>query len=235
MTDKRDYKLGSIQVLKLMGRLTIYYAVIFGLLYLVLKLFPWLQDYMPFGKGPTLSNIEITSSFRDLSNFTNLSSDYRQNGLNLLLAVLGVIQVMLPVSWVYLKSRVRKGLDQSLVHTMLLLPVIVAGVVIIVQNSIALAFSLAGIVAAVRFRNTLKNTGDSIFIFTAIGSGLAAGVRVLEIAIVVTVVFNYVYLILWDLDYGSRYATKFMRGSNEEDWPEEGESSSKDNSDPPAM
>ena len=83
---------------------------------------------------------------------------------------------MLPVSWVYFKSRSKSGLDQSIAQTMLLLPMAVAGVVIIVQNSLALAFSLAGIVAAVRFRNTLKNTGDSLFIFISIGAGLAAGV-----------------------------------------------------------
>lgn len=203
--------------MRLLVQLTLYYIIIFGILYLVLKFFPALKELMPFGKGPTLSNIEITSSYQDMTNFTNLSSDYRRNGLNLLLAILGVIQVMLPVSWIYIKSRMVTNLDQSLVHTMLLLPVVVAGVVIIVQNSIALAFSLAGIVAGVRFRNTLKNTGDSLFIFLAIGAGLAAGVRVLEIAIVVTVVFNYMFLLLWDLDYASDHATKYMSPSDMDD------------------
>jgi len=116
---------------------------------------------------------------------------------------------------VYLKIRAK--LDQSLVENMLILPVVVAGVVIIVQNSLALAFSLAGIVASVRFRNTLKNIGDSLFIFASIGAGLAAGVRVLEIAIVVTVVFNYVFLLLWDLNYGTENAIKFMRSPDEND------------------
>ena len=88
-----------------------------------------------------------------------------ENSIKLASAIFGVTLVMLPVTWLYLKSRVIKRLDQSLVQTMLLLPIAVAGVVSIVQHSIALAFSLAGIVAGVRFRNTLKNTGDSLFIF----------------------------------------------------------------------
>jgi len=48
-------------------------------------------------------------------------------------------------------------------------------VVLIVRDSVALAFSLAGIVAAVRFRNTLRDTKDAVYIFLAIAVGLAAG------------------------------------------------------------
>ncbi len=71
-----------------------------------------------------------------------------------------------------------------------------------VHNSLALAFSLGGIVAVVRFRNTLKSTGDALYILVAIGIGLAAGVGAMEIAIVMSVAFNYCFLILWISDYG---------------------------------
>ena len=121
--------------------------------------FPSLSNLMPFGGGAEFVEGERTSTFSQPTIFSNLSSNYIENGLKLLFAILGVIQVMLPVTWVYFKIRAK--LDQSLVETMLILPVVVAGVVIIVQNSWALAFALAGIVASVRFRNTLKNTGDS--------------------------------------------------------------------------
>ncbi len=205
----RSSKLGSTQVIKLFGLLTLYYFFAFGILVIALNFFPGLKDFMPLGAGVEFSDVETTNPFTQSVIFSNLSSNYVENGLKLLFAILGVILIMLPVTWVYLK--IRASLDQSLVETMLILPVVVAGVVFIVQNSVALAFSLAGIVAAVRFRNTLKNTGDSLFIFASIGAGLAAGVRVLEIAIVVTVVFNYFFLFLWDLNYGAANAVKFMR------------------------
>lgn len=67
----------------------------------------------------------------------------------------------------------------------------VAGIVTVVQHSLALAFSLAGIVAGVRFRRTLSDTFDTLFIFVAIGVGIAAGVGSIEIAAVMTVFFNY--------------------------------------------
>ena len=59
--------------------------------------------------------------------------------------------------------------DQSLVNTIIILPMVVTGIVIIVQNSLALAFSLAGIAGAVRFRNSLKSSGDALFILMSVG------------------------------------------------------------------
>ena len=162
-------RLGSLPAIKLLGILTIYYALVFLALLIMMRSFPGLQNLMPFGGGSEFNARESANSFSQTIIFSNLSSNYIENGIKLLFAILGVIQVMLPVTWVYLKIRAK--LDQSLVETMLILPVVVAGVVIIVQNSLALAFSLAGIVASVRFRNTLKNTGDSLFIFASIGSG----------------------------------------------------------------
>jgi hypothetical protein len=117
-------------------------------------------------------------------------------------ALFGVLLLMQPVAWVYMGARRRKGREQSFILTVILLPVVVAGIVLIVQNSLALAFSLAGIVAGVRFRLTLDDTLDAIYIFVAIGVGLAAGTEALEIGLVVTVFFNYVILVFWELEYG---------------------------------
>ena len=72
--------------------------------------------------------------------------------------------------------------DQSLINTILVLPMVVTGIVIIVQNSLALAFSLAGIAGAVRFRNSLKSSGDALFILLAVAIGLSAGIGAVELA-----------------------------------------------------
>lgn len=217
MLEKLHPKLGSPIVLRLLGRLSLYYLVFFGLLIGLTKLAPSAGDLLPFGGLSHLAGVGGENDFEVISTYIGANSSAFETSLKLLFSILGVLLVMMPVTWVYLKVRLTSKLDQSLVQTMLILPVAVAGVVTIVQNSLALAFSLAGIVAGVRFRNTLKNTGDSLFIFTAIGAGLAAGVGALEIAIVVTLVFNYIFLILWDLDYGAENAEKYMNPSDDED------------------
>ncbi|MEM6810281.1 MAG: DUF4956 domain-containing protein, partial [Pseudomonadota bacterium] len=90
-------------------------------------------------------------------------------------AMTGGLLLMLPVSWVYRSIHRDEVHDRSLDETTLVLPAVVAGIVVIVQHSLALAFSLAGIVAGVRFRRALTDTFDTLFILTAIGVGIAAG------------------------------------------------------------
>jgi len=107
----------------------------------------------------------------------------------------------LPVAWLYILTRRRKGFRQSVVHTLIVLPLVVAGVVVLVKTSLALAFSLAGIVAAVRFRNTLEDSKDAVYIFLATAIGLASGVD-LPVALVISVFFNGVALALWHSDFG---------------------------------
>jgi hypothetical protein len=74
--------------------------------------------------------------------------------------------------------------------------------VLIVRNSLALAFSLTGIVAGVQFRNRLKEARDAVFIFLSILVGLAAGVQAMTIAFIVSIVFNFVVLLIWRYDFG---------------------------------
>ena len=44
----------------------------------------------------------------------------------------------------------------------MILPLVVAGIILLVQNSTALAFSLGGIVGAVSFRNRVADTKDTM-------------------------------------------------------------------------
>ena len=118
------------------------------------------------------------------------------------LCMTGAFVLMLPVTWVYILTRQKKGFRQSVVQTLIFLPIVVAGVVLLVKNSIALAFSLGGIVAAVSFRNTLRDTKDAVYIFLAIAVGLAAGVQVMSAAAVLSFLFNVVVLIFWYTDFG---------------------------------
>src|SRR2546426_103059 len=122
------------------------------------------------------------------------------------LAMLTALLLVLPVSWVYMLTKQRSGYDQSVVQTVIILPMTVAATVILVENRLALAFTLAAIVAAVRFRNTLKDTKDAVYIFLALAVGVAAGVYSPTVAAVMSVMFNIVVLALWNLNVGNIYA-----------------------------
>lgn len=123
------------------------------------------------------------------------------------LILIGTLALMLPVTWVYMSARPIPGHNQQIAQTLIILPIVVGGIVLIIQNSLALAFSLAGVMAAVRFRTTLRDTRDVVYIFLSIVVGFAAGVQALAVGAIISLFFNLVLLITWRYDYGRNVLT----------------------------
>lgn len=114
-----------------------------------------------------------------------------------LVAMSGALLLMLPVAWAYVATRMRKEMDASVVTTIVLLPIAVAAILVIVQDSLAVAFSLAGIAGLVRFRNSLDDTRDAMYVVIAIAVGLGAGVGTLEASAALTGLYNLAVVALW--------------------------------------
>lgn len=117
--------------------------------------------------------------------------------LTAVVSMVGALLLMLPVAWAYVATRDRQKVDKSLVTTISLLPLAVAAIMVIVRDSLAVAFSLAGIAGLVRFRNALEDSRDAMYVILAIAVGLGAGVGALEAAAALSVLFNLVAVILW--------------------------------------
>ena len=189
-------------------QITLYYLLLGSVVGVALWLFPGLADYIP------IEAREFTGWGTDADVFEPVGPNASgpaggvDTAITLFASMTGALLLMIPVSWVYMGTRLRDGYDGSVARVILILPIAVTGIVIIIQNSIALAFSLAGIVAIIRFRTTLKDTADALFLFAAVGVGLSAGIGALLVAVVISVFFNYVNLMVWKLDYGSEGAHK---------------------------
>lgn len=121
-----------------------------------------------------------------------------------LIAILGALVFALPVAWTYTVTKRDEGYETSVVQMIVMLPVAVSAVVMVVFGKLSLAFALAGIVAAVRFRTTLKDVKDGVFAFVAIGIGLAAGIQSLFLAGMLSLVFSALALALWKFGVGER-------------------------------
>ena len=205
-------KSNKAALLKVLLKLTIYYVVLFGLITIMVRSMPWVIDSLPVGGVGELSGtaamevnqIEdaLLSGDFDSEEFsqiqeTELTSRFLFDDARFLFfSMLGSLLLMFPVSWVYKAIHTDGEHDHSLDETTLILPAVVAGIVMVVQHSLALAFSLAGIVAGVQFRRALSDTFDTLFIFVAIAVGIAAGIKALDIAVVLTVFFNYAALLV---------------------------------------
>jgi len=75
----------------------------------------------------------------------------------------------------YMTAPRNRVTDRSFLATMVMLAILIAVVTIVIGNNIARAFSLAGVLAIVRFRSVVSDTRDTAFVIYAVVTGLAVG------------------------------------------------------------
>jgi hypothetical protein len=188
-------------------RIAVYYVALAGVIYALVRWVPLVRNAVggaPLTGGPGVGDIFGPGSAPPVG--SALTGSLWRNALLATTSMLGALAIMVPVTWVYMVTKRQRGYHESVVHTLLILPVAVTGIVIVVGTNVALAFALAGIVAAVRFRTTLEDTKDAVYVFLAIGVGIASGVQALGVALALSIVFNGVVLVLWHTRFGNIYA-----------------------------
>ncbi len=193
---------------RLIFQLVIYYLVLVLGTWAVLTIWPNLRGYLPVGGAEALikgaSKSATLEAAQTAASVKNLGASLGWMAV----AILGALVTALPVSWVYMATRTSEEYDQSLISSILILPVVVTSIVIVVQGSLALAFALGGIAGAVRFKNSLKSSGDALYILLSVGIGLASGIGAVELAFVMSFAFNLCFVVLWITEYGEREGMK---------------------------
>jgi len=206
----------TISAQRLMIKLTVYFVLLFGSAFTVGIVSPDVLALMPIGGTDAMEIAGIDFEDDSLNGLTGGSASAqkttdiqdvsaRQVGLVALYLAFtlgGTILVMLPITWTYIATRREIGYRKNFVRALIVLPICAATIVLLIQNNLALAFGLAAMVAAVRFRVALVEAIDGIYIFSSICVGLAAGIGYLGIAVVMAVFFCYANAILWHLDFG---------------------------------
>lgn len=191
-------------------RLLAYYLLLFGAVWALATLVPAIPALLEsFRQSAAFGAAHV----KTLGGASTGLEGFTQGELALitLLSMLAALALVVPVAWVYMITKQRRGYDQSVVQTVIILPMTVAGTIVLVQNSLPLAFALGAVVAIVRFRNTLKDTKDTVYIFLALGVGVAAGVFSPSVAAVMSLLYNLTVLFLWRYNVGNIYADQLGR------------------------
>ena len=189
--------------------ISLYYGFWIAFAAYLLAKFPMVGDYFPAGGVGYLASANV-DTFEPIYSSVQDTVLSPHGPVQLALACIGAVILTVPVSWVYFITSRAKRIDQSFLQTIMILPVVVTGIAMIVMNSLALAFSLAGIVAAVRFRFTLSQPSDAMYIFVAIGIGLGSGIGALGVATIISFAFVLATLVIWKLEYGQTLAGPFL-------------------------
>ncbi len=199
----------SANLLIPLSLILIYYAFWVAGALLLIDRYPGFIEYLPIGGISDLKDSNV-DSFEPVYTSVERTVLSRSGPVRLLLASIGAIILTIPISWVYFITSRARRIDQSFLQTIMILPAVVTGIAMIVVHSLALAFSLAGVVAAVRFRFSLNQPSDAMYIFVAIGIGLGSGIGALGIAAVISFVFTLATLLIWKLEYGKTLSGPFL-------------------------
>ena len=121
-------------------RLAAYYALLGLAAWLVIRFLPGIPELLDRVRQMSLLGA-VASRGRLVDEATQAIATLSQGqwGLVTFLSMLAALLLVLPVSWVYMLTKQRSGYDQSVVQTVIILPMTVAATVILVQNKIGRA------------------------------------------------------------------------------------------------
>jgi len=187
-------------------RLIVYYALWIVALALLFREFPIIPEYMDAERARHIRTATglLGAEEADIPGFAVGPGALLQMSmvLPITLSMAVAFALSLPVAWLYTWTRQGKKYNPLFAQTLVILPIAIALVVFLVKSSLALSFSLAGIVAAVRFRTTLSEPIDATYLFVTIGVGLASGVQLLPVAAIGSWVFVMITLLMWRTELG---------------------------------
>ncbi|MFP4380089.1 MAG: DUF4956 domain-containing protein [Candidatus Sumerlaeia bacterium] len=107
-------------------------------------------------------------------------------------------------AWMYIYTHQGLSYSRAFVQSIVLLTIIVTLAMMVIGSNIVIAFGLIGALSVIRFRNILKDTRDTAFVFFALIVGMAAGTRNYGLAVMGTIVFSMLLLYLHWTGFGSR-------------------------------
>jgi hypothetical protein len=135
--------------------------------------------------------------------FTNVTSDTSFTPLNLIISLGVSIVLGLVISLVYMKTHKTGTPSQSFALTLVVLPAIITIIILLVGNSVARAFSLAGAFSIIRFRSAPGDPKDITYVLFCMAIGLSIGMGYLTYGVIVAAVLCAVMIILYFAKFGN--------------------------------
>lgn len=107
------------------------------------------------------------------------------------------------VAWVYSVTHVGLSYLRGFTQSLALGGIISAAVMLAIGDDVARGLGVVGALTIVRFRTTIKDTRDLMFVFASLAAGIACGVQTYGIAIVGVGVFSGAVMFLHFTSFGT--------------------------------
>lgn len=139
--------------------------------------------------------------------FINISSITLKNALTILASAVGLT---LLVTLVYIFTHRKKGYSSSLIITVLLLGPIGSIIVVCIGSNLARAISIGGGLALIRFRNTVEDPVDLIYLFLSLAIGMSCGTGFIGFA-ALGVIFVLLVMVIANLVHLDSFGGRMMK------------------------
>jgi len=115
--------------------------------------------------------------------------------------VLGLI-----ISFVYMKTHNTKTPSRAFSITLVVLPSVITIIIMLIGNSVARAFSLAGAFQIIRFRSAPGNAKDITYVLFSMAVGLCCGMGFIAYGIIAAIILCVLMVVLEAVKFGKNKA-----------------------------
>lgn len=122
---------------------------------------------------------------REIRQFSDLTSGFTPLDVGVVFGLSCILSLL--IGFVYKFTHRGVSYSQSFVHTLVLMGVTVAFLMLVIGSNLARAFTLVGAMSIIRFRNAVKETRDLGFVFMVMAVGMACGTRFYLLAVFATI------------------------------------------------
>ena len=129
--------------------------------------------------------------------FSSLTNNLEGSSLtNVIVIALVSFVLSSLIALIYQKTSRELESPKYFIQALILISIPVATVMQAIGDSLARGLGMLGALAIIRFRTTLRNPRNMVFMFTSISVGIAAGVYGITIAVIGTIGFCLVVLLI---------------------------------------
>lgn len=132
-------------------------------------------------------------------------TNYTSENIKIMQVVMVLVMACVIGSYIYVIYRLvtkKTFYSKSFNISLAVITVVTAAIILAVQSSIVISLGMVGALSIVRFRTAVKEPMDLCFLFWSIAAGICCGARVMEVAIILSVLLTVLVVVLDRLPIG---------------------------------
>lgn len=146
----------------------------------------------------------------NIDKLLNLQTNQVLDPTQIVVGILSSFLISLVIVYIYRKTHKGLTYSQSFVTTLVFITLVATVAMMVIGNNVARAFGLLGAFSIIRFRTVVKEPKDISYIFFALVEGMAIGTGSYLIAMISTVFFAIIILILHKFNFGSMHPNRYL-------------------------